>query len=522
MKTKTDSLAKSTVVVVIMLCLSKVFGLLREILLAYRFGTSYIVDIYTICISLPSIVLAAFVSGVAQSYIPVVSRIGEERRKNFFNKCVTIMLIIAFVVCTVCFVFSDFIAGLMAPGFEGEELGLLSHSIKEIIFMIPFFTVFTLLCSHLAMKENFIFANFCDFIVTNTIIILSILLVTGENLSFLVVGYDVAIIVSTVLLIAYAIGKKEFAYRPNFAFKDKDIALIFKLAIPLGISLLTNQLNAMVDNAFASSLGEGVTSAMNYANKIQTIVLSLTTSIFMSMCYPRMNRYFAQGEDKDAMYYVKRGVAISCFVAIPTATFLFFYSDMAINFIFEYGAFSSQSTVVVSECLSYYAIGIPFYAMSAALTNALAGKQKQKRILKNTLLTVAFNVALNFALIQVLGHKGLALATSLSGVFSFVLTFIDLQLLKLKCIDRTVVVDVVKNVLSLLCALVVSWLIKYALQNIVAEKLVFVIVLAVSVLIYLTVSLLLKTDVLRWAKEKLFEMVKRKKKDEETQANENS
>lgn len=516
METKKNNLAKSTVVVVIMLCLSKVFGLLREMLLAYRFGTSYIVDIYTICISLPSIVLAAFVSGVAQSYIPVASRICEEKRKTFFNKCITMMLIVAFIVCVICFLFSDFIAGLMAPGFEGGESSLLSRSIKEIVFMIPFFTVFTLLCSHLAMKENFIVANFCDFIVTNTIVILSILLVTNNNLSFLVIGYDFAIVVSTLLLVTYAIGKKEFAYKPNFAFKDKDVGLIFKLAIPLGISLLTNQLNAMIDNAFASSLGEGVTSAMNYANKIQTIVLSLTTSIFMSMCYPRMNRYFAQGEDKDAMYYVKRGVAISCFVAIPTATFLFFYSDMAINLIFEYGAFSSQSTKVVAECLSYYAIGIPFYAMSAALTNALAGKQKQKRILKNTLLTVAFNILLNFVLVKMLAHKGLALATSLSGVFSFTITFIDLKLLKLQCVDKTVITDIAKNVGSLICALLCSFALTYILQSLISTKFLFIIIIAVAVCVYFLTALMFKTDVLRWTKEKLFEIIKKKDKNGET------
>lgn len=515
MKSSKVNLARSTVVVVIMLCFSKVLGLVREILLAYRFGTSYVVDIYTICLSFPSIILAMFVSGVSNAYIPVASRIGEGKHKLFFNKCVTLMLIVSLLLCVLCYIFSDFIATVIAPGFEGEKLSLMSKSLKEIVIMIPFFTVFMLLSSHLMLKEKFIVSNFCDYIITNTIVILSILLVVGENLSFLIVGYVLSIIVSTIVLVIYAIKTKEISYRPSFSFKDNDIWCIFKLAIPLGISLLMNQLNTVIDNAFASSIGEGVPSAMNYANKIQTIALSLTTSIFMSMCYPRMNHYFAIAEDNNAMYYVKKGISISCFVAIPMAAFLFCYSDMVINLIFEYGAFSSQSTKVVAECLSYYAIGIPFYAMTVALTNALAGKQMQKRILKNTILTVVLNVLLNFLLMNIFEYRGLALATSLSGLFSFFITLIDLKLLKLKCLDKTVLIDVLKNVGALVCALLSSFLLICLLQNIVATKLLFIMIITLFFCVYLLTAFLFKTAILKWIKEKIFQIINKKGKCEE-------
>ena len=80
------------------------------------------------------------------------------------------------------------------------------------------------------------------------------------------------------------------------------------LAIPLGLSLMADQINGVVDRMFASGLGEGVTSALSYANRVQSILLTLTTTIFIQVCYPRMNLYFAAGEKEKGSGYVQRAL----------------------------------------------------------------------------------------------------------------------------------------------------------------------------------------------------------------------
>ena len=77
-------IVKSALLVVVMMLISKVLGLLREIFLAQQFGTSYIVDAYTVACTLPTVLFTLFASGFSNSYLPVYMRINEPEKKNFF------------------------------------------------------------------------------------------------------------------------------------------------------------------------------------------------------------------------------------------------------------------------------------------------------------------------------------------------------------------------------------------------------------------------------------------------------
>ena len=77
-------IVKSALLMAAMMLVSKVLGLLREVFLAQQFGTSYIVDAYTVACTLPTVLFTLFASGFSNSYLPVYMRINEAERKNYF------------------------------------------------------------------------------------------------------------------------------------------------------------------------------------------------------------------------------------------------------------------------------------------------------------------------------------------------------------------------------------------------------------------------------------------------------
>ena len=156
-----SKLAKSATFITIMMVASKVLGLIREILLARYFGTGYVVDAYSIACTLPTILFAFYASGFSNSYIPVISRIDVEKdRIKFFNNSLSILLFISLIICTICFFFSSYIGKIMAPGFTGEARDTLVRFIRVIVFYLPFFTIFSMLCAHCSSEEDFIFPYF--------------------------------------------------------------------------------------------------------------------------------------------------------------------------------------------------------------------------------------------------------------------------------------------------------------------------------------------------------------------------
>lgn len=411
------NIAKSTILVTLFLLLSKLFGFIRELILAYKFGTSYISDAYTIAVSFPNLIFAIFASGISQSYIPVFSRINPKAKTDYFNTVATFMAIISIVVSIICFVFSGKIAYFLAPGFDERSLSLTTSFIAIIALEFPFLCYFDLLSAHEQAHENFVFSYFCDFIICNLIIILSIILSDTLHSYIMIIGYIIAMVFSCVLLHSYATFNRDISYKINFNFFDKNIIQLFQMALPLGLSLLISEMNSAIDKMFSSSLGEGITGALSYANRIQSLFLTLTTTVFITMCFPRMNVFFASGDRKGGMYYVKKSISIACFFSIPFMCILMIFSVPITKYLFERGSFTGMSTVITSNCLRYYSLGIPFYAFYAVETRALVSNMRQKDILAITLISIILNTVLNFLLVRLLGYIGLPLATSISGIF---------------------------------------------------------------------------------------------------------
>ena len=117
-----SSLTKAAIWVFIINIASKILGLLKESILAYKFGTSSIVDAYTIAITFPTIIFAIIAGGINESFVPVITRIeGNEKKNNFINNLIVIMSCISIVILIICMMFNSQIVDILAPGFIGES-----------------------------------------------------------------------------------------------------------------------------------------------------------------------------------------------------------------------------------------------------------------------------------------------------------------------------------------------------------------------------------------------------------------
>lgn len=500
-----SKLAKSAILMIILLFSSKGIGFIRELVLAYKFGTSYIVDAYTICTTLPSVVFTVYASGFSQSYVPMFARLKTgEQKNNFFSNVTNILLIVSFLLCICCFFGSNFIVSFMAPGFDERTKVITSVFIKIVVFVLPVMTIFNLLSAHLATKEDFIFANFCDHVVINVILIISILFATQEQSWILAGGYVISMLIAFILLLSYAIKQKKIVYKPYIEFGAPEFKALCTMALPLGLSLLVNQLNTVIDRIFSSTLGEGITSSLNYADKVQSIFLTLTTSIFLTVCYPRINKHFALGDNENGMYYIKKAFSIAIFTSIPLVAILVIYCVPIVRILFEKGEFTKNATLITAKCLAFYSLGIPFYAFREIMTKTLAANEKQKNILKNTIITVLSNILFNLLFIRTLGYVGLALATSLAGMVAFIIMSFELNKYKLRIFDTDILQDFIKILFATVIAVGISFLCRF-IFNILFHRqdLSNIVAIIVSGVAYITVSFLVKVDIIYWLYSKL-------------------
>lgn len=485
------------------LAISKVLGISREMALAYKFGTSYVVDAYTISVAVPSVLFGIYAGGFAESYIPVCTEIEEEERNKFFSTTLTVLTLISLLISIACYFCSDSIAAVMAPGLDDRSFDLAGVFIREIAFMLPAMLIFNILVVHAQVHEDFIVSDICNSILIQLIIILSIILASYDDAFMLAYGYVVAQSLATVVLYCYMKYKQMFTYKISFDVFNPGFRKLCNMAIPLGASIIVNRINVVTDKMFAAGFGEGVIGALNYADKMQLIAYSFTTAVFITVCYPRISRFFGISERQNGMAYVHKAVSLTGYVSFPLLLAFVIFAEPIVELTFSRGEFNSDSVDMTATCLRAYSMGVVFYSMRETTTRLLAVCRLQNLILKNTVVSVVANIAFNYLFMSLLGYKGIALATSFSGALAFLLMLRDLHKQEIVLFNREQVNELRLIILLALTSNGVCWLVQLGLSRYCEAQMAFLVGVSAAVISYLFLSIAFKVNIFIWVYNKL-------------------
>lgn len=474
-----NGLIKSATGIFLITLISKFLGIGREMVLAYKYSASNITDAYVIATTIPTVIFSILLSGISRSYIPIYTRINtKEEKKKFDSNIVSIMVLISTGLVAVFFIFKRNILAVLAPGFDMETYSLALKMAIIIIFVLPVRAIFNILAGYLNCKEDFLMLNFCNSIVINIFVILSIIVSSYEHIIILPILYVLGEILALGILWMYS-AKAGFEYQPYINLNNKEVKELISLAVPMGLSIMANQLNTVTDRALASSLKAGIMTALNYADKLQLIVLSLTVTIIATVSYPKLNQFFAENRLKDALEVVNKGLMITTFICLPSTFVLIIFAEPIVRTLFERGSFDASNTIITSQCLIGYAIGLMFYGYREIISQALAANKLQKRIFTNSVFAVCLNIGFDFILIKPLGHLGLALATSIVGFISALLLYRTL----IKEVGQVGNMNTIKEVLKMLLAAVLAAVVIILLYPIFNAKLNSLISLIMSIMI---------------------------------------
>lgn len=496
-----NSLSYHAIVMFLILVLSKILGLARDMVMAYKFGTSPINDAYNVASAIPNVLFAFFVSGYIQTIIPYSFRLKcEIERKHFYSNLFVALVISSVVVACICGISSDWLTMVLIPDANESTYTITSELVSIMVYMFPFYVGFGVISAYMQTKEEFLIPNFCNFIIINIIIIITIWLADAVRYTILAYGFVISMAVAFSIVFFKIMRSEAFCFPSSIKKAFEDLIIVTPLAIPVGLSYVVNQINTLTDLSFASSLGEGIISSLNYANKIQTIFLSLTTTVFMTVCYPRINAFFSRKDFLQASKYIKNGLHLSMLLSIPFTFFIIYYCKDLVVILFKRGEFGELATQATSLCLYGYAIGIPFYSANEVFTRAFTAKLMQKKLLLYTIISVVINILLDYILIKYYFAIGLSMATTISGCILCVLLYNELNT-EIVLIRYEDIIDICKIIVASALSLFISRLVNY--NSMVVSVIVFS-------LIYSLLIFLLKNRTALWVVNRLRQILLRR------------
>ncbi|WP_066900162.1 murein biosynthesis integral membrane protein MurJ [Streptobacillus notomytis] len=422
---------KSSLIVMIINMLSRILGLIREIVIASFFGATGYTDAYFASSRIANFFTTLLGEGsLGTAFIPIYNEVKEEknskRAEDFVFNLTNLIVSLAFTISLFMALFSDFTLKYILRFKDPEMLATASGLLKIMSFYLVFISVSGLISSLLNNYGKFYISTLVGVVFNLTIIIGAILTknklgIYGLGISFLLSGlFQVLIQLPSFLKILKT-------YRFTFNYEDEYVKKFFLLMIPTLIGIFGYQINELVDTAFAGNLKLGTISAINYASRLYLLPIGVFAISLSVVIFPNLSKAVLKKNNELFKLTIERGMNLLVILIIPSSIGLIYYSKEIITLLFKRGKFSIESVVLTSEILEIYALGLIFFSTIHLLTRAHYANKDRKLPVISSLVSISINIILDFLLYKKFTHRGLTFATTFSAFVNYIILLISLK-----------------------------------------------------------------------------------------------
>jgi putative peptidoglycan lipid II flippase len=422
-------LLKTSGSIFLILSISRIIGFLREMLIAYRFGSGIETDAFFIAISIQSTIFLIFAAGLSVAVIPVLSQIKKDggclEESKYISGLLNLLGIISIFMMLIGFAFAEILVKIFAVGFIGKQLQLAVLLTRISMLIVIFHAVSAVLMAYNHSLGKFIVAS-TESIVFNIPILIFLsffyknLGIKGLMISFLV-GYVLRV------SIAYIPLAKTYKYSMVLVSEKEHLKKTLNIMGPVIIGSIVGQVNLIVDRTLASRLATGSISALSYAGKAKGVVVSLFLASVVMVVYPKISEYISRDEGEKLQGTMTYSMDLILIMVVPALTGLAVLNYPIIKVLFYRGAFTETNVAMTSSALFFYSLGLVGAGVSLLVDKVYFALHDSKTPMKIGMVAVALNIALNVILVGPMKHNGLALATSIAGTFAATVKFLGLR-----------------------------------------------------------------------------------------------
>jgi putative peptidoglycan lipid II flippase len=402
--------------------ISRILGLIRDMLFAPVLGTGPVADAFFIAFRLPNLFRRLFAEGAFNaSFIPLfaghLETGGREAARLFAEQSLAVLLAILLLLSAACMAAMPWLMYVLAPGFAADaaKFDLAVHLSRITFPYLLFMSLAALLSGVLNSLYHFAAAAAAP-IILNVCFIFAVLVVLpltgapGEVLAWSVAAAGAG----QFLLLLMACRRAGMALRLPRPRLTANVRRLLALMGPGLLSAGAMQINLMVGTIIAS-LQVSAVSFLYFADRIYQLPLGLIGIAFGIVLLPDLSRKLRAGAHQAAMHTFNRGLELALLLTLPAAVALMVIPLPIIVVLFERGAFDRADSLATAWALAAFALGLPAFVLVKVLQPAFFAREDTVTPLRMALITVAANVVFSLALFWPLRHVGLALATSLSA-----------------------------------------------------------------------------------------------------------
>jgi putative peptidoglycan lipid II flippase len=431
---KKSSKLKSTGVVGGCTMLSRILGLVRDIVIAHFVGASASADAFFVAFKIPNFLRRLFAEGAfAQAFVPVLSEYQGKRDQAAIKSLVdhvsgTLGLTLV-MLTAIGIVAAPLLTMLFAPGFvQFEEKMALTSDLLRLTF--PYLLLISLVAfagSVLNSYGRFAVPAFTPVFLNLSLIGCALFMAPLLDNPVMALGWGVLIAGAVQLLFQLPfLARLHLLPRPRVDRKHEGVRQIIKLMIPALFGVSVSQINLLLDTVLASFLQTGSVSWLYYSDRLVELPLGIFGIAIATVILPSLSRQHVSESTEQFRGTLDWALRLVCLLALPAALALFVLAEPLIMTLFQYGAMTANDVTMAAMSLRAYSVGLLAFMLIKVLAPGYYSRQDTKTPVKIGMWAMAANMVLNLILIWPLQHAGLALATSLSAFLNAGLLFAGL------------------------------------------------------------------------------------------------
>ncbi len=414
--------------------LSRIFGFLRDMVVAGFFGAGIATDAFFVAFRIPNLLRRLLAEGALTiAFVPVFTEYLKTRPKKdafaFAGIAFTLLSIVLVAVTLAGILLSPWIVRLIAPGFT-EVAGQydLAVFLTRLMFPYIFFVSLVALAMGILNSLRHFAAPALAPVALNLSMIFSVFFLARffrEPIVALAVGVLAGGFLQLVMQIPFLL-KFGIPLRPDFHFRHPGVRKVGLLMLPAVFGAAVYQINIFVGTLLASLLPSGSVSYLYYADRIVELPLGIFGIAVGTAVLPSLSAHAADGAFDELRKTVSFSTRLILFVTLPAMVALVLLRVPIISVLFQRGEFDLSSTLATADALLYYTLGLWAFSVIRVVVSAFYSLQDTKTPVKVAFLAFLVNVAVSVALMFPMKHSGLALATSVStavnvGVLAIIL-----------------------------------------------------------------------------------------------------
>ncbi len=425
-----QSLLRSTVVVSSMTFLSRVLGLVRDVLLATLFAASAGMDAFLIAFKIPNFGRRLFAEGAfSQAFVPVFTETktqAEEDVRELVDVVAGTLGGILIIITIVGVLASPAIIMVFAPGFidEPDKFALSADMLR---FTFPYL----LFISLTAFAGGILNAYGRFAVPAFTPVLLNICLISAalwlsprfeQPVMALAIGVFIAGICQLALQLPF-LARLGLFPRPRWGWAHERVRRIIKLMLPVLFGSSVAQINLLLDMLVASFLVTGSVSWLYYSDRLMEFPLGIFSIAVATVILPSLSARHAESSKEAFSATLDWALRLLIVIGTPAMLALFLLAGPLLITLFQYNAFSSHDALMSRYSLMAYAFGFMGFSLVKVLLPGFYSRQDTKTPVRFGVISLVVNMILNVTFVLTIlklgwdaPHAGLALATS-AGAF---------------------------------------------------------------------------------------------------------